>query len=40
MFLSEAVLDDELAEFTRLRLFICHWAACRMQSYMKKGGDA
>jgi MFS family permease len=31
--LSEAVLDDELAAYTRLRLLICHWASWKLREW-------
>jgi MFS family permease len=34
--LSEALLDDELAAFTRLKLLIVHWAAHELRLWIKK----
>ncbi|MHC6203596.1 MFS transporter [Breznakiellaceae bacterium SP9] len=31
---SEAVLDDELSEHNRLKLFICHWAASMLRKWV------
>jgi MFS family permease len=34
--LSEAVLDDELASYDRLRLLIVHWTACKLKHWVSK----
>jgi HEAT repeat protein len=34
--LSEAVLDDELASYDRLRLLIVHWTACKLRLWTNK----
>jgi hypothetical protein len=31
--LSEAVLDNELAAYNRLRLLICHWASWKLRAW-------